>query len=197
MNELDALKQSVLEEAEIKGQEYYKKETAAAEKEFNQKSEILKKKQTEAKESQLKKMKQSHEANLQQFANRGRQMALISKQEMMDQLFEQSLIKLEMWSVQEEMDFILKILSKYDHMPLSITFGEKTYSKLSQEQFDMIDQQFPGMSISDNQIPREAGFILSNAKVDYNYLYSKLIKYIQTNHGMDLVNNIIASEADE
>lgn len=194
LNELDKLKTSVLEQAEQKGQEFYKRETNKLEKEFNQKIEESLRKQTESKEIQQKRIKQAHDGAIQQIANRNRQMALISKENMMKELFNASLIKMNDWSADEEIDFIEKILNKYSQASLTLTFGDKTYNKLTPDMINKLGNNFPTISIADQTIPRESGFILSNDKVDYNYLYAKLMDYIQAEVGMKIIGDIIKTD---
>lgn len=194
LNELDKLKTSVLEQAEQKGQEFYKREMNKLEKEFNQKIEESLRKQTESKEIQQKRIKQTHDGAIQQIANRNRQMALISKQNMMKELFNASLIKMNNWSADEEIDFIEKILNKYSQASLTLTFGEKTYNKLTPDMINKLGNNFSTISIADQKIPRESGFILSNNKVDYNYLYAKLMDYIQAEVGMKIIGDIIKTD---
>lgn len=196
MEELQQLKQSVLKEAHEKGQAYYDDAFAKLQDSHQQALADVKRDIEDQEKKALNSQKVKHERNIQQIHNKQRQMSLVSKQEMLNTLFDAAVEKMQEWSGQEEFDFFMTIMDKYADQSVEVIFGDKTKSKFTDNDFQVMLQKYPQLEISDKSLPYQSGFILTKDRIDYNYTYASLVEDTQTHVGTDIANDVFANDTD-
>ncbi|WP_282919817.1 hypothetical protein [Ignavigranum ruoffiae] len=197
MDEFDKLKRSVIEQAEQKGKEYYQREVRKLEQSYKEKFNDLNRSYEENRQQALAKVRHHHDRLIQQIQNKERQTSLVSKQEILTSLFEETVHKMTQWTVEEETRFIQRILNKYQGQPLTLLLGQKTLAKFSQRDLDQLQKEFPNIQISQESISGQAGFKLVMDQIDYNYLYADLVKDSQREISSDIAQRIfVESDAE-
>ena len=58
----------------------------------------------------------------------------------------------------------------------TLTFGEDTVSRLSDEDKHALTSQFAFVNIDEATLPKKAGFVLKQEGIEYNYLFEALIE---------------------
>lgn len=175
MSELTQLKDSVLTQANEKGQ--LKLERAQQEhiKEYEHKREQLLHDKEVLRRLKINELKGEHMRKMQQISNQQRLTSLNSKQQVLDTLFNGAVDMLTAWSSQEHLSFMQKVLTKYEDADLTLKFGNLTREVLTDEDLTHFSEQFPNVKISEETYPREGGFVLTEDRIDYNYLYTELV----------------------
>ncbi|SEP56946.1 V/A-type H+-transporting ATPase subunit E [Ignavigranum ruoffiae] len=197
MDEFDKLKRSVIEQAEQKGKEYYQREVRKLEQSYKEKFNDLNRSYEENRQQALAKVRHHHDRLIQQIQNKERQTSLVSKQEILTSLFEETVHKMTQWTVEDETRFIQRILNKYQGQPLTLLLGQKTLAKFSQRDLDQLQKEFPNIQISQESISGQAGFKLVMNQIDYNYLYADLVKDSQREISSDIAQRIfVESDAE-
>ncbi|MGY4104342.1 hypothetical protein ACWOA0_01830 [Ignavigranum ruoffiae] len=197
MDEFDKLKRSVIEQAEQKGKEYYQREVRKLEQSYKEKFNDLNRSYEENRQQALAKVRHHHDRLIQQIQNKERQTSLVSKQEILTNLFEETVHKMTQWTVEDETRFIQRILNKYQGQPLTLLLGQKTLAKFSQRDLDQLQKEFPNIQISQESISGQAGFKLVMNQIDYNYLYADLVKDSQREISSDIAQRIfVESDAE-
>lgn len=197
MDEFDKLKRSVIEQAEQKGKEYYQREVRKLEQSYKEKFNDLNRSYEENRQQALAKVRHHHDRLIQQIQNKERQTSLVSKQEILTSLFEETVHKMTQWTVEEETRFIQRILNKYQGQPLTLLLGQKTLAKFSQRDLDQLQKEFSNIQISQESISGQAGFKLVMDQIDYNYLYADLVKDSQREISSDIAQRIfVESDAE-
>lgn len=194
MNEFDKLKASVLEQAEVKGQEYYQRAINEIKQEIQVKKDELLKNQEALRKDRLGQVRRQHDRVIQQLANQERQISLLSKQEIIKELFAAAKETMFSWSVDQDLAFLEAILKKHAEDKLTIQFGQKTRDKLSDQDLAGLKGKFPQVELDQASIPLEAGFKLIKDKIDYNYLYADLIADSQKEISAEIANQVYLDE---
>ncbi|WP_124057643.1 hypothetical protein [Vaginisenegalia massiliensis] len=186
MSDLNALKETLLAQAREQGQA----KLAAAVKEhelaFQQQEHDLLAERANRRQHQLNEVTNQHQRQLQQLKNQERQSSLKSKQEVLNQLFEGALTMMTEWSSSEHIAFFERVISQYKDQPLDLILGEQT-----KDAFTDIDlSRYPHLSVNPEPIKGQAGFVLSDGKVEYNYLYQSLINDTRQDTSLKLANQV-------
>lgn len=194
MEELSQLKQSVLKDAQAKGQAYYDDALKILNQKFEQAKTDVEREIAEQEKKALNAEKSKYDRAIQQIHNKERQTSLISKQQMLNTLFKAAVEKMEQWSGQEDFDFFMQIMPKYAQEPVEVIFGDKTRRKFTDNDFQAMQQAYPNLTISERTIPYQAGFILTRDRIDYNYTYESLVEDTQNHVGTDIANDVFAND---
>lgn len=178
MSDVNRLKTSIIEQSHQEGQAKLAEAKAQVEKDFEaRKAHLLFEKDAE-RQSQIKAVNQRFQIEAQQIRNQERQSTLVSKQKILKELFAAALDKMTTWSAADELSFLQKILPKYAGQAVSVQFGDITANKFSSSDLEQVKQAFPNVTFEASAIAREAGFVVSDGKVDDTYLYANLIDSI-------------------
>lgn len=178
MSDVNRLKTSIIEQSHQEGQAKLAEAKAQVEKDFEaRKAHLLFEKDAE-RQSQIKAVNQRFQIEAQQIRNQERQSTLVSKQKILKELFAAALDKMTAWSAADELAFLQKILPKYAGQAVSVQFGDITANKFSSSNLEQVKQAFPNVTFEASAIAREAGFVVSDGKVDDTYLYANLIDSI-------------------
>jgi V/A-type H+-transporting ATPase subunit E len=178
MSDINRLKASIIEQARREGQEKLAQAKVQVEEEFQkQKAQLLAEKEAD-RQKKLKEVTQYFQVEAQQIHNQERQSTLVSKQEILKELFSVALDEMIAWTWKEELVFIRKVLQEYSDQTISLQFGELTAQKLNAEILDALKSEFPQLTVAASPIVKEAGFVISVDRIDDTYLYSDLIDSI-------------------
>lgn len=194
MDEFNKLKASVLEQAEAKGQEYYQRAINEINKEIQARRDELQNNQENVRKERLNLIKRQHERVLQQVANQERQTSLLSKQDIIRELFTSAQETMAAWPLEEEISFIHKILDKHQGDKLIIRFGQVTKDKFTDQELEALKEKYPHLLIDQETLPLAAGFKLIKEKVDYNYIYADLIADSQKDISAEIASQVYLDE---
>lgn len=121
-----------------------------------------------------------------------RQENLNAKQEFLRRLFADAVTEMENWDESEQIQFIKNALYS---LPLTgkVAFiaGEKSAAYLSQTLLDEWNNELPFMMVlSDETIADQAGFLINDQGVQYNFLFGSLVQDIQGTMSFEIANQL-------
>ena len=121
-----------------------------------------------------------------------RQENLNAKQEFLRRLFADAVTEMENWDESEQIQFIKNALYS---LPLTgkVAFiaGEKSAAYLSQTLLDEWNNELPFMMVlSDETVADQAGFLINDQGVQYNFLFSSLVQDIQGTMSVEIANQL-------
>ena len=121
-----------------------------------------------------------------------RQENLNAKQEFLRRLFADAVTEMENWDESEQIQFIKNALYS---LPLTgkVAFiaGEKSAAYLSQTLLDEWNNELPFMMVlSDETVADQAGFLINDQGVQYNFPFSSLVQDIQGTMSFEIANQL-------
>ncbi|HHJ3452169.1 TPA: ATPase V [Enterococcus faecium] len=121
-----------------------------------------------------------------------RQEKFKAKQEFLRRLFADAVTEMENWDESEQIQFIKNALYS---LPLTgkVAFiaGEKSAAYLSQTLLDEWNNELPFMMVlSDETVADQAGFLINDQGVQYNFLFSSLVQDIQGTMSFEIANQL-------
>ncbi len=121
-----------------------------------------------------------------------RQENLNAEQEFLRRLFADAVTEMENWDESEQIQFIKNALYS---LPLTgkVAFiaGEKSAAYLSQTLLDEWNNELPFMMVlSDETVADQAGFLINDQGVQYNFLFSSLVQDIQGTMSFEIANQL-------
>lgn len=109
-----------------------------------------------------------------------RQETLNRKQELLTQLFKETVEKMNEWDSETFQSFAANVLST---LPLTgkiqLNAGEYSQDKISQEWLQQFNTEHLSVQLSDTVVPKESGFVIVKDGIEYNFLFSTLVQEIQ------------------
>lgn len=189
MSDVTGLKAAVLAQSEEKGRLNLRAAQEKIQADFEkQKDQLVLEKEAQRRQ-RLQAIQSSKQQELQLLTNQVRQSSLASKQELLKDLFTEAQVQMENWSQEKELAFLKTILESYDR-PLDLHLGQLTAIKLSKEARVTLEQTYPYVTISDEEVVGQAGFVISQGKVDDNYLYGQLLADFWEAQGYQIASEI-------
>ena len=196
MSDISDLKASVLEQAHEKGRLLLAEATEKIEQEAKEREALLVRQKLAQREQQLKEISRSSQRDIQQLENQKRQSTLVIKQRVLRELFEEAYAQMVAWSPAEEEHFLKSVLAKYPEEELTLTFGALSAEKFSSSQLEDLKRAFPQVHFSDQFIAGQAGFVLSQGRVDDSYLYRDLLDSVWQEESYRLAQDIFKDQAE-
>ena len=196
MSDISDLKASVLEQAHEKGRLLLAEATEKIEQEAKEREAQLVRQKLGQREQQLKEISRRSQRDIQQLENQKRQSTLVIKQRVLRELFEEAYAQMVAWSPAEEEHFLKSVLAKYPEEELTLVFGALSAEKLSSSQLEGLKKAFPKVSFSDQSIAGQAGFVLSQGRVDDSYLYRDLLDSVWQEESYRLAQDIFKDQAE-
>ena len=196
MSDISDLKASVLEQAHEKGRLLLAEATEKIEQEAKEREAQLVRQKLGQREQQLKEISRRSQRNIQQLENQKRQSTLVIKQRVLRELFEEAYAQMVAWSPAEEEHFLKSVLAKYPEEELTLTFGALSAEKFSSSQLEDLKKSFPQVHFSDQFIAGQAGFVLSQGRVDDSYLYRDLLDSVWQEESYRLAQDIFKDQAE-
>ena len=196
MSDISDLKASVLEQAHEKGRLLLAEATEKIEQEAKEREAQLVRQKLGQREQQLKEISRRSQRDIQQLENQKRQSTLVIKQRVLRELFEEAYAQMMAWSPAEEEHFLKSVLAKYPEEELTLVFGALSAEKFSSSQLEDLKKAFPKVSFSDQSIAGQAGFVLSQGRVDDSYLYRDLLDSVWQEESYRLAQDIFKDQAE-
>ena len=196
MSDISDLKASVLEQAHEKGRLLLAEATEKIEQEAKEREAQLVRQKLGQREQQLKEISRRSQRDIQQLENQKRQSTLVIKQRVLRELFEEAYAQMVAWSLAEEEHFLKSALAKYPEEELTLTFGALSAEKFSSNQLEDLKKAFPQVHFSDQSIAGQAGFVLSQGRVDDSYLYRDLLDSGWQEESYRLAQDIFKDQAE-
>ena len=196
MSDISDLKASVLEQAHEKGRLLLAEATEKIEQEAKEREAQLVRQKLGQREQQLKEISRRSQRDIQQLENQKRQSTLVIKQRVLRELFEEAYAQMSAWSPAEEEHFLKSVLAKYPEKELALTFGALSAEKFSSSQLEDLKKSFPQVHFSDQSIAGQAGFVLSQGRVDDSYLYRDLLDSVWQEESYRLAQDIFKDQAE-
>ena len=196
MSDISDLKASVLEQAHEKGRLLLAEATEKIEQEAKEREAQLVRQKLGQREQQLKEISRRSQREIQQLENQKRQSTLVIKQRVLRELFEEAYAQMVAWSPAEEEHFLKSVLAKYPEEELTLTFGALSAEKFSSSQLEELKRAFPQVHFSDQSIAGQAGFVLSQGRVDDSYLYRDLLNSVWQEESYRLAQDIFKDQAE-
>ena len=196
MSDISDLKASVLEQAHEKGRLLLAEATEKIEQEAKEREAQLVRQKLGQREQQLKEISRRSQRDIQQLENQKRQSTLVIKQRVLRELFEEAYAQMTAWSPAEEEQFLKSVLAKYPEKELALVFGALSAEKFSSSQLEDLKKSFPQVHFSDQSIAGQAGFVLSQGRVDDSYLYRDLLDSVWQEESYRLAQDIFKDQAE-
>lgn len=196
MSDISDLKASVLEQAHEKGRLLLAEATEKIEQEAKERKAQLVRQKLGQREQQLKEISRRSQRDIQQLENQKRQSTLVIKQRVLRELFEEGYAQMVAWSPDEEEHFLKSVLAKYPEKELTLVFGALSTEKFSSSQLEDLKKAFPQVHFSDQSIAGQAGFVLSQGRVDDSYLYRDLLDSVWQEENYRLAQDIFKDQAE-
>ena len=196
MSDISDLKASVLEQAHEKGRLLLAEATEKIEQEAKEREAQLVRQKLGQREQQLKEISRRSQRDIQQLENQKRQSTLVIKQRVLRELFEEGYAQMVAWSPDEEEHFLKSVLAKYPEEELALIFGALSAEKFSSSQLEDLKKAFPQVHFSDQSIAGQAGFVLSQGRVDDSYLYRDLLDSVWQEESYRLAQDIFKDQAE-
>ena len=196
MSDISDLKASVLEQAHEKGRLLLAEATEKIEQEAKEREAQLVRQKLGQREQQLKEISRRSQRDIQQLENQKRQSTLVIKQRVLRELFEEGYAQMVAWSPDEEEHFLKSVLAKYPEEELVLIFGALSAEKFSSSQLEDLKKSFPQVHFSDQSIAGQAGFVLSQGRVDDSYLYRDLLDSVWQEESYRLAQDIFKDQAE-
>ncbi|HFJ5975379.1 TPA: ATPase V [Enterococcus faecium] len=192
MNAIEKIISQMNEAAEQERAALEQEERMKIDQNFEQKRTQVETEHQKQKEKQI----ELHEKKYRQLRNRQqvevRQENLNAKQEFLRRLFADAVTEMENWDESEQIQFIKNALYS---LPLTgkVAFiaGEKSAAYLSQTLLDEWNNELPFMMVlSDETVADQAGFLINDQGVQYNFLFSSLVQDIQGTMSFEIANQL-------
>ena len=178
MSDISDLKASVLEQAHEKGRLLLAEATEKIEQEAKEREAQLVRQKLGQREQQLKEISRRSQREIQQLENQKAYAQMVA------------------WSQAEEEHFLKSVLAKYPEEELTLAFGTLSAEKFSSSQLEDLKKAFPQVHFSDQSIAGQAGFVLSQGRVDDSYLYRDLLDSVWQEESYRLAQDIFKDQAE-
>ncbi|MFN1206078.1 ATPase V [Enterococcus faecium] len=192
MNAIEKIISQMNEAAEQERAALEQEERMKIDQNFEQKRTQIETEHQKQKEKQIELLEKKYR----QLRNRQqvevRQENLNAKQEFLRRLFADAIAEMENWDESEQIQFIKNSLYS---LPLTgkVAFiaGEKSAAYLSQTLLDEWNNELPfTMVLSDESVAGQAGFLINDQGVQYNFLFSNLVQDIQGTMSFEIANQL-------
>ena len=192
MNAIEKIISQMNEAAEQERAALEQEERMKIDQNFEQKRTQIETEHQKQKEKQIELLEKKYR----QLRNRQqvevRQENLNAKQEFLRRLFADAIAEMENWDESEQIQFIKNSLYS---LPLTgkVAFivGEKSAAYLSQTLLDEWNNELPfTMVLSDESVDGQAGFLINDQGVQYNFLFSSIVQDIQGTMSFEIANQL-------
>ncbi|MBV7389541.1 hypothetical protein [Enterococcus alishanensis] len=178
MDAIEKIIDQLNEEAQLKQTEFQVTEKMRIEQEFQASLQEIELEQKKRYENQLDQLEEKNKQlkNRQQVA--AKQANLNLKQQLLDEMFIAAQEAMNDWSIEEHQNFANGALKKLAVSgSLKFISGGITKDVYTEEWLAIQNAQLKyQLTLSDEVIPNQAGFILDQAGIQYNFLYQTLIE---------------------
>ncbi|MGM0275701.1 V-type ATP synthase subunit E [Enterococcus sp. AZ080] len=181
MNAIDNIIRQMNETAEAERAAFEKAEREKIDQQFKIERARLEADDEKQKSKELEEIEKSYR----QLRNRQkvevRQATLNEKQEFLHRLFAEARQELESWPAEDQLSLMFNMVQNLSLSgEVTLLAGEKSAAILTNEVVTKWNQQLPfTLHLSDRRIAKEAGFLIDDQGVQYNFVYSDLVQEVQ------------------
>ena len=177
MKDLEQLKQLILADLEKESKQRIEVATKEQEERINQMNAQYSQQEMAKKTALKQEAKSQYEKEQQTILNASKKEVLRVKRELLESVFEDVLQVMSTWSGETLRLFIESAIRNLPkQQPTTLTFGEDTVSRLSDEDKHALTSQFAFVNIDEATLPKKTGFVLKQEGIEYNYLFEALIE---------------------
>ncbi|MBG9982242.1 hypothetical protein HZY86_03860 [Aerococcaceae bacterium DSM 111020] len=194
MSEYTQLERSVIEQAHQRGESAVERARQRLVTEYEDQLQEHKEQLTQKYQSKRSTLRNELEQEIQQLQNKRSVLALEAKQNVLTELYEAAVQRMNHWDREEQLTFLYKVLEKYRGNDFSLKFGEFTQQHLTEGDIQALKEQFPEMTLVNETFARQGGFVVSLDRIDYNYLYSRLVELSKEDMNLKIVQRIFEKE---
>lgn len=120
--------------------------------------------------------KAQYEKNKNALSNQKRNQLLAEKQHSLTNIFDAAKERLSSLKPAEFQQFLMGVLAQYQNKEVELVVGEKSRSAITELTAEDWKQSGTIVHLSNDVIPKEAGFVIRHEGIDYNYLFDALIE---------------------
>ncbi|MDQ0223293.1 hypothetical protein [Streptococcus moroccensis] len=193
MSDMTGLKASVLEQSHEKGRLNLAAAKEKIQADFEKKKEHLIFEKESVRKQRLGDIARRKQRDVQQLENQARQSSLVTKQEVLKELFTAAQTKMADWPEASQVSFFGTLVAGYN-TPVTVQVGQLTADKFSETTWQELASKYPQVTFASERVLGEAGFLFSDGKVDDNYLYSTLVDEIWESESYRLASEIFQAE---
>ncbi|MGG5339491.1 V/A-type H+/Na+-transporting ATPase subunit E [Enterococcus pernyi] len=181
MNAIDNIIRQMNETAEAERAAFEKAEREKIDQQFKIERARLEADDEKQKSKELEEIEKSYR----QLRNRQqvevRQATLNEKQEFLHRLFAEARQELESWPAADQLSLMFNMVQNLSLSgEVTLLAGEKSAAILTNEVVTKWNQQLLfTLHLSDRRIAKEAGFLIDDQGVQYNFVYSDLVQEVQ------------------
>ena len=177
MKDLEQLKQLILADLEKESKQRIEVATKEQEERINQMNAQYSQQEMAKKTALKQEAKSQYEKEQQTILNASKKEVLRVKRELLESVFEDVLQVMSTWSGETLRLFIESAIRNLPkQQQTTLTFGEETVSRLSDEEKHALTSQFAFVHIDEATLPKKAGFVLKQEGIEYKYLFEALIE---------------------
>lgn len=192
MEAIEKIVSQISQEAELERRQFKEKERARMDQAFQAAVQELEIEHQQRLEKSLKQLENNYKqvANRQQMTKK--QQLLNRKQAILEEVFEAAVVEMEQWSVEKQRAFAHQALAQTRLTgELTLIAGEKSQGIFTEEwlaeEADSLSYQ---LVLSSETVADQAGFLLDNHGVQYNFLYRSLVGEIQQQESFQIAQEI-------
>lgn len=161
--------QSRIDAAELETQKALDKAKKELDEERQQQQQII--------DSRLKAKYEQNKNALQIYK---RNQLLSEKQVSLTNAFNKAERLMEKWSPAQFQEFLLSVLSQHpENKTMEVVVGENSTAHVSPQWVEEISQTGLKLQLSEEIIPKKAGFVLRSEGIEYNYCFDELIEDVR------------------
>lgn len=176
MASLDTLINKVVEDAKAEGKAKYEAAQAEQAQEISEFEQKLEQQATKEKETIEKHYKNIVEREKQSATNKMKIKQLSQKQDFFSDVYAKAIETLT--SLSEE-EFTQLVRAALQQLPTTentrLKLGEYSKDQLSGKSLQALQAEFSGLSFDEETVRGDGGFVLEQEKVDYNFIFGRLI----------------------
>ncbi len=182
MEAIEKMVAQVLEKGQIERDAYTEEETQKIAQQEKQELATLQKVEAETLTKNLRSLEKEYQQTMQRHETTSRQATLNMKQDYLAKLFEEAIALMNNWDQETTQAFCAKAITKVPDFPHSeLVVGEYSKDFLDATWLEKVNQgkEYP-ITLSERVERKQGGFIVSQSGVEYNVLYSSLVREIQS-----------------
>lgn len=190
MSEFTQLERSVIDQAHHRGEKAVERARHRLESEYENQLDDRQEQMTTRFHDEKARLRKELEQQTQQLQNKRRLLSLEAKQNILTELFASAAQRMNHWSREEQLSFLYQVLNKYQASNFSIKFGEYTRNQLTDEDIHALYENFQDIQVDDTVYPRQGGFVITQGRIDYNYLYGNLVQVSKEDLGAQIASRV-------
>lgn len=177
MADLEKITQQVIDKEKVSLDNQIKKERENAEEEIQAAKQSAEEKKQRQSERIDQDVNNQYEIELNSISINERNEKLKIKQSYIEQVLNKVQSKLDAVDAESFKSFTTDILKQFsDAKHLNLVLGEKSKGLIDDNWLSSINVDGLDVSLSDKTVPNESGFLLEDENIEYNFLFSELIK---------------------